>query len=250
MYRQVKMVLLDIRHLVIDSAQSALPHTHAEGQLFMVQSGLITANTQTGHWVMPPGCLGWIPPFTAHSASNQGKIRGISLYFDEAWSHQSMPPTITIIRLTPLLNALLNEIIALHRQSNDVSISYCDVLADIIRRVPAQSFFLPMPTEQRLIKLTQYLWHHPDEHIDLAAWSLQLGMAKRTLIRHFQQQTGLSIGQWQQQLRLLLALEKLAAGESVTQIALDLGYQSLSAFIAMFRRYMGSSPKVWSKMSS
>lgn len=76
MYRQVKMVLLDIRHLVIDSAQSALPHAHAEGQLFMVQSGLITANTQTGHWVMPPGCLGWIPPFTAHSASNQGKYVG------------------------------------------------------------------------------------------------------------------------------------------------------------------------------
>lgn len=161
-----------------------------------------------------------------------------------------MPTTITIIRLTPLLSALLNDMIERRKSSDEIPASYCDVLADIIKRAPAQSFFLPMPTEQRLIKLTQYLWQQPDEHIDLAAWSLQLGMAKRTLIRHFQQQTGLSIGQWQQQLRLLLALEKLAAGESVTQIALNLGYQSLSAFIAMFRRYMGSSPKVWRKMSS
>ena len=44
-------------------------------------------------------------------------------------------------------------------------------------------------------------------------------------------------------MRLLAALERLATGVSVTNVALDLGYDSPSAFIAMFRRALGSTPK-------
>ena len=45
-----------------------------------------------------------------------------------------------------------------------------------------------------------------------------------------------------QQARLLRALELLAEDRPVTSIALDLGYESPSAFIAMFRRAVGSTP--------
>ncbi len=40
----------------------------------------------------------------------------------------------------------------------------------------------------------------------------------------------------------MAALRKLAAGEPVTAVALDLGYESQSAFIAMFRRALGVTP--------
>jgi len=52
----------------------------------------------------------------------------------------------------------------------------------------------------------------------------------------------MSFGAWRQQVRLLRALELLAAGEAVTGVAFDLGYESPSAFIAMFRRNLGASP--------
>ena len=39
-----------------------------------------------------------------------------------------------------------------------------------------------------------------------------------------------------------LALARLAAGEPVTRIALDLGYESPSAFAAMFKRALGAPP--------
>jgi AraC-like DNA-binding protein len=52
----------------------------------------------------------------------------------------------------------------------------------------------------------------------------------------------MSFGAWRQQMRLLRALEKLAAGEAVTTVALDLGYDSPSAFTAMFRRNLGAAP--------
>jgi AraC-like DNA-binding protein len=37
-------------------------------------------------------------------------------------------------------------------------------------------------------------------------------------------------------------LEVLAAGMSVTTIALDLGYDNVSAFISLFRRSFGVTP--------
>ncbi|WP_410210299.1 helix-turn-helix domain-containing protein [Aquirhabdus sp.] len=37
----------------------------------------------------------------------------------------------------------------------------------------------------------------------------------------------------------------LATGDAVTTVALDMGYQSVSAFIAMFRRYLGTTAKAW-----
>ena len=52
----------------------------------------------------------------------------------------------------------------------------------------------------------------------------------------------MSFGAWRRQLRLLRALERLAAGEPVTTVALALGYDSTSAFIAMFRRNLGRTP--------
>ena len=39
-----------------------------------------------------------------------------------------------------------------------------------------------------------------------------------------------------------LALQRLAAGDLVTTIAGDLGYDSVSAFITMFKRMLGKTP--------
>jgi AraC-like DNA-binding protein len=62
------------------------------------------------------------------------------------------------------------------------------------------------------------------------------------LARLFERETGLSFARWRQQARLLRALELLALGEAVTGVALDLGYESLSAFISMFRQSLGTTP--------
>ena len=56
-------------------------------------------------------------------------------------------------------------------------------------------------------------------------------------------ETGMSLGQWLSRQKLLEALKLVAAGESVKTIAMDLGYNSPSAFVAMFRRELGQTPK-------
>ncbi|MEO8559755.1 MAG: helix-turn-helix transcriptional regulator, partial [Rhodospirillales bacterium] len=64
----------------------------------------------------------------------------------------------------------------------------------------------------------------------------------RTLARLFRSETNMSFGAWRQQLRLLEAVRRMAGGAPITTVALDLGYDSPSAFAAMFRKTLGVPP--------
>ncbi|MBL8114640.1 MAG: helix-turn-helix domain-containing protein, partial [Acidobacteria bacterium] len=55
-------------------------------------------------------------------------------------------------------------------------------------------------------------------------------------------ETGLTLEAWRLRARLLRAVEHLAGGRAVTAVAIDVGYESPSAFIAAFRRELGETP--------
>jgi AraC-like DNA-binding protein len=82
----------------------------------------------------------------------------------------------------------------------------------------------------------------PDDPRRLADWARVAAASPRTLERRFRRETGMSFGAWRQQARLLRALELLAAGEPVTATALQVGFETPSAFIALFRRALGTTP--------
>ena len=67
-------------------------------------------------------------------------------------------------------------------------------------------------------------------------------MSERSLSRTLQQQMGTSFGHWRRQLHVMLALQRLTQGESVQTVALDLGYESASASVTMFRKAVGKPP--------
>lgn len=67
-------------------------------------------------------------------------------------------------------------------------------------------------------------------------------MSERSLNRTLQQQMGMSFGHWRRQLHVMLALQRLTKGDSVQKVALDLGYESASGFVTMFRKAVGKPP--------
>ena len=71
---------------------------------------------------------------------------------------------------------------------------------------------------------------------------LASGTSTRIITRLFQAETGMSSRAWRQKLRLQRALQMLANSRTVTLLALELVYDSPSAFITMFRRTLGASP--------
>ncbi len=64
-------------------------------------------------------------------------------------------------------------------------------------------------------------------------------------MRAFKAQTGTTFGRWRQQARLFASLENLAEGKSVTETSMAGGYDSVSAFIEMFRTALGCTPQAY-----
>jgi AraC-like DNA-binding protein len=116
------------------------------------------------------------------------------------------------------------------------------VLLDQLEHLPEAGFTLTFPQEPRLVRICAALREHPDDPRtleELAAW---VGMSGRTLARLFARETGLGFREWRLNLRLLLSLSALQQGRGVTAVALDVGYDSPSAFIAAFKRHFGRTP--------
>ncbi|MFS2117083.1 helix-turn-helix domain-containing protein, partial [Herbaspirillum frisingense] len=64
----------------------------------------------------------------------------------------------------------------------------------------------------------------------------------RSFARFVQAETGMSFGRWRRQIHLMVALQRLASGSSVQRVSQDLGYDSVSAFITMFKKTLGKPP--------
>jgi len=116
------------------------------------------------------------------------------------------------------------------------------VIPDQLRLLRPEPLHLPTPADRRLRAITDALSEHPSDGRSLADWARTAGASERTLARLFQRETGMTFGAWRQRLRLLVAIGRLAEGQSVTSAAFDLGYESPSAFVAMFRRELGQPP--------
>jgi AraC-like DNA-binding protein len=99
-----------------------------------------------------------------------------------------------------------------------------------------------MPHDRRLMKIARALLDNPADQRSLSDWAHEVGAGTRTLSRLFPQETGMRFRNWQQQVRLLEALRLLAAGNPVTNVAFDVGYDSPSAFVSMFKQALGKTP--------
>ncbi|MDR5760549.1 AraC family transcriptional regulator [Caballeronia sp. LZ035] len=102
---------------------------------------------------------------------------------------------------------------------------------------------LPLPSHARLRRVCERLIAEPASIDTLERWAEQIGASARTVARLFRQETGMSFGQWREQLRLAEAMSRLAIGRPVAQVAQDLGYADSRTFSVMFRRAFGTTPQ-------
>ena len=100
-----------------------------------------------------------------------------------------------------------------------------------------------MPRDRRLLRVCNEIIADPADPRDIDDWAKLAAMGRRTFTRAFKQETGMGLAVWRQQVRLMEALSRLASGESVTQVAFEVGYDSPSAFIAAFRRQFGATSR-------
>lgn len=223
-------------------------HQHNCAQLLHSLSGVVRVDTAAGCWVVPPGRGVWLPAGTRHAIRITGSVAARTLFIDPL-ARADLPASCQIVQISSLLRELIVASFALPESyapgSREERIY--ELILDEIRAMPILPFHLPEPMSAPLRQLCEQISQAPGE-----SWSSQqaatlTSMSERTLNRHFQQQTGLSYGEWVRRARLMEALLRLAQGQPVLRVALDLGYGSHSAFTAMFRRVMGVSPSDYFK---
>lgn len=218
-------------------------HRHRRAQLLFAAAGVMRVRTAEGVWVVPPQRAVWIPTGVEHEIGYAGTLRMRTLYIDPA-AAPGLPDRCQVVDMPPLLRELVLKAIALPALYDEAGAEgrLMQVILDQVETLEIAPLHLPLPRHPRLAPILDALLLHPEDSRDLDTWGRQLGSSGRTLARLFQRETGMSFRTWRQQARLLAALSGLAAGEPVSTVALDLGYDSLSAFIAMFRRATGTTP--------
>jgi len=222
----------------------AIPeHFHPEDQLVYACRGVMTVRTSEGAWVVPAQRAVWIPARIPHSIVMSGAVSMRTIYF-RARLVRRLPRTCCVVNVSPVLQELILHACTyprLNRRSK-VHAHLIAVIVDqlgMVRSIPLQ---LPSPSDSRAVRVAEALQRDPSEQRSLDAVCKRAGASKRTIERLFQLETHLSLGKWRQQLRLMRSLQLLAAGEKITHAALEAGYSTPSAFIAMFRKTLGTTP--------
>lgn len=235
--------LLAVRRHETTLRHTALHH-HARGQLFGAFRGLLTVVAGDRQWVAPPAHALWIPPDCPHGLRSHGPYAGYSAYLSPA-ACAGLPEHPSALQASALLLAAVERAATwsdMAEAPDAARTRIVELIRDEIRTLPRAGDGLTLPRDPRLQRLALAWSDTPDDTRPLAAWAVEVGMAPRTLARRFLEETGLTLGAWRQQARLMRAQEMLAAGHSVTAAALESGYDNVSAFIAMFKREYGVTP--------
>jgi AraC-like DNA-binding protein len=219
-------------------------HSHPRGQLVALTHGLLIVETESQRWMFPSGRCAWTPPNCQHAARSVGGAAGAMVDLSPEIC-RGLPKTPCVFNSSELLFAIVHRMVDwdLHQPVNIAKKHLITTLRDEIQQPDQQPLRLNIPREERLARVTDALLDDVGDDRTLDDWAHIAGMARRTFMRAFSAQTGMSFGRWRQQARLFAALEMLAQKRSVTEVALAVGYDSVSAFIEMFRTMLGTTPQ-------
>ncbi|WP_144174774.1 helix-turn-helix domain-containing protein [Pseudomonas sp. Kh13] len=220
-------------------------HTHNRGQFAYAATGAMKMFTDLGNWVVPPQRALWVPAGVSHEMHMRGDVTMLNTYLDAAAANRAgLPEHCQVFGVSPLLRHLFEAALAIDPSEAATVRSQCvlTLLVDEIRAMPQLPLSAPLPSEPRLARSCQRFLDAPTQRISISEMADWSSMSRRTFTRNFREETGMSFVSWRQQVCLLEATSRLSNGSSITEVAIDLGYSSPSAFTSVFRRNLGDSP--------
>ncbi|WP_176599001.1 MULTISPECIES: AraC family transcriptional regulator [Sphingobium] len=217
-------------------------HQHRQGQLILALHGAVTCKVDSGVWIVPPDCGIWIPGSVPHSNQVTSNARLTYLFVEPGAA--MLPAECCTLSVSPMLREMILRVAEL--SASDAGDAHVDrlvrVMLDELALMPREGLELPVSDHPKIAAIAAALLADPGNRRTLGQWAEHVAVSERSLKRLMVQQTGLSFGRWRRQLHLVIALRELAAGATVQQVAGDLGYESTTAFIVMFRKALGTTP--------
>lgn len=192
--------------------------------------------------MVPAGHAAWIPAKTRCSLDPSGQAHAHVLYLRPEIVRR--PRTMCeVLEVPPLLRALVDHLVGVESLPSDrAGRRLASVLVDQIDTARRVALRLGSPQDPRAIRVAALVMSDPSDTLTLAALAATFAISARTLARHFLSDTGVTFGQWRRQFRLTHAITLVAGGRPVKDVALEVGYESPSAFVAAFKRALGTTP--------
>lgn len=219
------------------------PHCHAKHQLIYAIEGVMVVHSASSQWTVPPSRGIWMPSGHVHSIRCVGsvKMRSVFVRADES---PELPNEIRAVSISALLSELIKASVSIKAsyEPNSREARIMRLILDELTLLPTLPLHLPQPVDQRIRTICSALQSDPGDRSSLSDWSDRLNLDEKTIQRLFHKETGMTFGRWRQQARLLLALERIAVGEKIIDVAGALGYDSPSAFTTMFKKQFGKTP--------
>ncbi|QDP95842.1 helix-turn-helix transcriptional regulator [Microlunatus elymi] len=235
------------RHLWPSGEASEL-QAHERGHLVYAATGVLAVHTERGTSIVPANRVAWTPGGFSHSHRAHGDT------------------DMRIVFLTPSMARLVGDRPAVFQASGlarEVLLALTGpgnydetaprygaaararlvrVLVDELREARERPLQLPEPRDDRLRAVARMLYETPADSAPLPELGKRIGASSRTLSRLFRDEFGMSFYQWRTQLRIYHAFVLLADGHDTTQTAYACGWANPSAFIAAFRKVIGTTP--------
>lgn len=239
----VSAPVIAVRVDVVGTRSEVPDHSHRKGQLVFALGGGVTCRVPSGLWMVPPHCGVWVPRGMPHSNLATANARLFFVYIEP--EVVSLPDRCCTLAISPLLRELIVEL-SDQAADDDGDEGREDLLTKVLLRelprMAVQHLHLPLSTEPRLKRIASALAEDPSDRSTLAEWASRVALSESSLARLVVKETGLTFGRWRQQLHLVVAIRELASGASVQQVSGDLGYESVTAFITMFKKALGKPP--------
>ena len=201
------------------------PHLHDEMQIVHARSGVMRVVSGSLVWIIPPGRALWVPSGVMHEIYCLTAVKTRTVYLSGTWP--KTPRCCEVWQVSPLMR----EIIIRFADQPDTALSepMATILAGEIDRLDVMRINLIKTISPQLVQMQDALLANPADPRTLADWAQVVGLSPRTMMRRLNQETGTTFREWRRQIRMLKAVERLAVGLSVTEVAFEVGYETTSA---------------------
>jgi len=214
--------------------------------LLYAQSGALILEANQQRWTLPPARAALIAANKSVQVTLNQTVQACSALFSPTFV--ATPPTdLTVFEMSPLARELLFALrpIGVSDALNEYTHLLFKALALEVGRLcqhPSVSM-MPVATTAALKQAMVWMADSISEPLQLDDLASLLAISPKTLSRRFQSELGMTWSDTLRRLRMIRAIEELADSEKqITQIALTVGYTSISAFNKTFKEFTGQTP--------
>lgn len=235
-----------MRIMTYDERSSGAMHTHSEGQFVYPLKGGVWTQVGMEKWYIHSSSGLWIPPHMPHGADFRGKTKVVAFYLEEKQCLKPLRERFSV-RVSPLLRELLGHVQTMNTESVAKNRNLFKLIIEQIIAGRTQDICLPFSSEPRLLKCMNYVISRIDQDPSLVEAARAAGGSPKTLERLFLKNFESDFRSWKQTVKMVMAAAYLHDGMAITDVALSVGYESMSAFIHCFKRHYRTTPSRYLK---